>query len=408
MLPEYNRLKVNMERFSPQDTTTWNRTTEAEVVDTGQSIELLYDEGNIEIIGVRYSERSLQEWLGKRIKITDKDSPQINSIYQIYPSREPGNVFRPFRQMTISPNLFMAIVPADRAVDITDLIYREYINRFGKVMGRLPFSIGNIFFGSKIPMFVVLDAGKRMIANFDKLGKGKKDFTVSPKDEKTADGIKFDIKCKIENGFERSLTWQLPYKLGSCKPDYHHPYFTVKEGKDCSSRTNYFKTVAGDVIHFTEVKPDDVLELYPNYYDFEFLDYNARRYDVGIDKKGRRKSNVADFTSKPFLLDELDQKIVHIWEDLLKGKQLKGITDTKLRNLQSLWLTKYQEWVREPDMEKGFKQWKEFVKISMENEFELSKESKELNSLMDETIESGLFFDTLELYLGILKERVEE
>ena len=112
-----------------------------------------------------------------------------------------------------------------------------------------------------------------------------------------------------------------------------------------SERSTFFKTIAGNVVHFTEIEKGDVLSVYPNYYDFEFLDSNARRHDITLNSQGRRKkSNVADFRSKPFLLDELSQKIMCLWDELLQGKQLKGITDTKLRNLQSLWLTKYQEW----------------------------------------------------------------
>jgi hypothetical protein len=94
--------------------------------------------------------------------------------------------------------------------------------------------------------------------------------------------------------------------------------------------------------------------------------------------------------------------VVHIWQDLLKNEQLNGITDTKLKNLQSLWLTKYQEWVKE-DNPAGLGLWKEFIKTSLRKEFGISEQG-----ILHETIESGLFFDTLELYLGILKERIDK
>jgi len=72
--------------------------------------------------------------------------------------------------------------------------------------------------------------------------------------------------------------------------------------------------------------------------------------------------------------------------------------------LQSLWLTKYQEWVIDRN-EEGFKAWENLVWVSLDKEFALSKEQREL---LEKTIESGLFFDTLELYLGILKERIDK
>ena len=126
-----------------------------------------------------------------------------------------------------------------------------------------------------------------------------------------------------------------------------------------------------------------------------------------MDAKERRKSNVANFKSKPFLLDELSQKMVCLWKGLLKGKQVMGITDTKLRNLQSLWLTKYQEWNVDIGNKTSaqYEQWVNLVTTSIKKEF------KELDNeqcgLLQETIGNGLFFDTLELYLGILKERIE-
>ena len=260
-----------------------------------------------------------------------------------------------------------------------------------------------------MPMFVVLDAGKRMIANFDNLGNGKKReaFVVTQKRECEESNISFDLTSSI-GGFYKTFAWCLPYKLGNCDKDYYHPYFIVNSCDKALStkRSTFFKTIAGDVIHFTEIEKGDKLCVYPNYYDFEFLDSNTRRHDIHLDD-GRRKSNVADYKSKPFLLDELSQKIMYLWKRYLQGKQLQGITDTKLRNLQSLWLTKYQEWDVDIGNKTttGYQQWANLVTSSIQKEF------KELDNgqygILQETIENGLFFDTLEIYLGILKERIE-
>ena len=129
------------------------------------------------------------------------------------------------------------------------------------------FSIGNIFFGSKIPMFVVLDAGKRMIRNFDTLGEDKnKEALIVQKKVCTESNIQLDLVSSI-GGFYKTLTWNLPYKLGNCDKDYHHPYFIVDTcGKDLSTeRSTFFKTIAGDVIHFTEILMGDKICTYPNY-----------------------------------------------------------------------------------------------------------------------------------------------
>ncbi len=408
LLPENRRLRLKVKPVNSDSLHDWGkRALEAEVLKTAiKRIELLYIEKNtVELIGELFSDRSDSEWKGRQFKITDSDyTASKNAVFKIEECLA-GNLFVPFRTITATPNLFISIVPADRAVEITDLIYQKYIGHFGKVMGRLPFSIGNIFFDRKMPMFVVLDAGKRMVNNFDKLSKEGIEVTVLRDKEKIASGTKFDLKCTLGKS-DKTLTWRLPSSLGNCDDDFHHPYFIVDNKKGLlDDRKTFFKTVAGYVVHFSDIKAGDEITVLPNYYDFEFLDSNTRRHDINLDAGKRRKSNVSDFNSKPFLLDELGQKIMCLWSKLIQGKQLKGITDTKLRNLQSLWLTKHQEWVRE-DNPDGIFAWKDLVACSIQKEFSIDKDSQEHSSLM-ETIENGLFFDTLELYLGILKERID-
>jgi len=415
LLPENKRLKITIIPETNQNLKKWGKgTLEAEILGTTpKKIELLYAGDNtVEIVGEIFSDRSNSEWKGRLIRITDGDYKGYgNPVFKVDDCLA-GDPFVTFRTITATPNLFIAIVPADMAVEITDLIYRKYIEQFGKVMGRLPFSIGNIFFGRKMPMFVVLDAGKRMVDNFDKLSKECKQFTVLEDKKDIASDAIFTLKCSLgksgRSRVDKTVTWRLPSKLGNCEDDFHHPYFIVDNKTDLpENRKTFFKTNAGSVIHFSEIEAGDELLVYLNYYDFEFLDTNTRRYDINLDTDERRKSNVADFKSKPFLLDELSQKIMCLWHEHLQGKQLRGITDTKLRNLQTLWLTKYQEW--EVDIcnksSENYKRWIDLVLSSIQKEFDTI--DIEHFELLQETIENGLFFDALELYLGILRERIE-
>jgi len=410
LLPEKRRLKLKTEQ-TDLNPGKYGGTLDGEIVFKDGAVKkieiLIVNSDEIEVINEMKSDSPIsRDWGDAEITITD---PPLQLKVTEYLE---GSSFVPYRTITATPNLFMAIVPADMAVDITGLIYRKYIEHFGKVMGRLPFSIGNIFFGRKMPMFVVLDAGKRMVDNFDNLGKEAIRFTVVKDRENIAADTKFNLKCVLGNSdrseVDKTVTWRLPSKLGNCEYDFHHPYFIVdnKNGR-MDNRKTFFKTVAGDVVHFSDIEDGDQVTVYPNYYDFEFLDSNTRRYDITIDADNRRKSNVADFKSKPFLLDELGQKVMCLWSELLQGKQLKGITDTKIRNLQSLWLTKYQEW--EVDISnkssENYNRWIDLVLSSIQKEFK--KIDDEHCVLILETIENGLFFDALELYLGILKERID-
>ena len=104
----------------------------------------------------------------------------------------------------------------------------------------------------------------------------------------------------------------------------------------------------------------------------------------------------------------MDQKLITIWKYLIQGKQLQGITDAKLRNLQSLWLTKYQEWSVNLDEPDSCTMWIKLVEASIKKEFSNIAEQSKIENVLSETIRNGVFLDMLELHLGILKLRVKD
>lgn len=393
ILPQANRLCLIVE-----ETVKDYGAREAEVEGIGRVEVIALGENKLEVIGERHTEKSSEKWAKRGIKILDGPNQHVKTVSNC----EKGTLFQPYRDITVSPNLFMAYVPADKVLEITRRMYEQYIERFGKVAGRLPFSIGNIFFKKDMPMFVVLDAAKRMIANFDKVAQKEETFSVLQKTE-AADKTQITIKGKL-GALKRTVAWSLPSRLGDGNPDFYHPYLIV-DGSP-SDRKTFFETVAGNVVHFNGIRKNDRLKLYLNYYDYEFLDANARRYEVAADDKDRRCSSVGNFKSKPYLLDDLLNCIIPLWEHLLKGRQLSGITDTKLRNMQSLWLTKYAQW----DVKLGeatndnYRQWLHLVTSTICNEF--PKIDNVHKTLLEETVQNGVFFDTLEIYLGILKDKI--
>jgi len=203
---------------------------------------------------------------------------------------------------------------------------------------------------------------------------------------------------------DRKIQWSLPLTLGNCSLDTHHCYMLLSDGDNGTSRKTYFRTIAGDVIHFSELQESDIIKVYPNYFDFAYLDSNARRYEVMIDESTLKRVQTAPNggVALPVFLDELDQKIIRIWDVFLKGKGLQEVTDTKVRNLWSLWSIKRQEWGQD-----GFVQWKKFIKDSLIKEFKLGLDD-EAYLLIEEMLRTGLLFETMELFMSILKERIGE
>lgn len=381
------------------------------------------------IIGQDWAEELRPRWSGAELILDGKPWNRGDIAAGTLGELAPYS-YRPYRMVTTSPHLLIAIVPADRALPVTRNIYADYVKRFGKAMGRLPLSIGNIFFDEHTPMFVVLDSARRMIRNFETLAgpeptvtaRVSRDHTLRTKrapDSEQGIVIRTDqVNWRDCPPLERVTEWQLPHLLGDGAVDYHHPYFLVEPsgGQQYDRRKNYFRTVVGEVVHFTELQPGDIIRMYPNCYDFEFLDATTRRYDLTLDiANTRRRSNAAGFGSKPYLLDDLTEGLEALWQSITEpgGGLMPGLTDTQLRNLETLWLDKLKEWDIDPVAPDAnrFSRWSELVEATLRNEFSRYRDLTEEKTRADlerlkSAVLTGLFFDCLELHLRILKDRV--
>lgn len=318
------------------------------------------------------------------------------------------------RTITASPDIFLAVVPADKAIEICNLIHENYQKEFGKVYGRLPLSMGVLYFKPQMPMFIVLDGARRMLKNFEILSQTPMQATIH-KIDKTSESGKLHISLTAES-WKRNIDLSLPYALGNADKDYFHPYFLIQDGKDISNRKSYFETPAGKVVHYLELEEEDKIAFYPNFFDFEFLDSTTRRFDLHIGEKDKRPHiHFGPEGTCPYPLEMLS-KIEDLWDVLTN---IHGLTDTKLRNIESLWLTKLKEWkVDLTDKESfGFQQWQKLVEATLKKEFgdvnklvesTLKQKFGDVDEMLRESIYSGLFFDCLELNLRILKKKVKE
>lgn len=371
-------------------------TFEAELIGNAQTkkIEVLLTSGGSQADLIVSTEKleSIDNILQKPkeaiIKITDKswDNPGQSELKI---QANTAKSYSRYRVITASPCLFMAIVPADQAVKISQDIYKQYQEQFGKVAGRLPFSVGNIFFRRRMPMFVVLDSARRMLNNFKRFSADERNFTVKEKTEKK-DGS-FDIRVVPSENNDKEFTYHIPVKLGNRETDYYHAYAPLHPENNAFNRKGFFKTIIGDVVPYPELEKGDKLHLYPNYYDFLYLDSNQKRHEVF---RSAHETNL-------YFMEELEQKFVRLWDNLITGSGLSGITQTKLKNLEALWLSKYQLWGGgdHPMFER-------LVRASLDKEFiAMTDKNKEL---MIETLKNGLFFRMMELQHTILKKRVRD
>lgn len=350
----------------------------------GRKVQVLFCGGQFHLIADREQEFSeLDQGRMAKLNITDKEWKGDRK----FEVKKSGSLpYRPYRIITASPYLFMAIVPANQAVKISSQIYQAYQTQFGKVTGRLPFSIGNVFFKRQMPMFVVLDTARRMIANFKKWAEQDEKFTVCKKSDQ------FILK---HDGSKKEIQWQISELLGDKKLDFYHPYALMQDGAD-QKRKGFFKTIAGDVTPFHDLEEGHRLSMFPNYYDFLFLDSNQRRHHTTLEVNHKEKMN--DEASRGvFFLEELDQKHVWLWKHLKKNP---NITQAKLKNLQALWGSKYRLW------DADINPFEKLIKTTIQKEKVAEGLSGDQMQLLLETIKNGLFFRMLELQQSILKNKV--
>lgn len=190
---------------------------------------------------------------------------------------QKDRTYRPWREIISSPYLFLALLPADKAPDVLKVVHAKYIEHFGKVQGRLPFSLGAIFCDSHMPMYILLDASRRMLDGFSQ-----------------PNGKPYQATWQIKKGprresghwvveFEGGQTWRVPATLGNCENDCFHPHVMLadQDAEKLRRRKSYCRTVAGHTVHVAGLQPGDQVQVSCNTFDFEFLDSTTRRFEIG-------------------------------------------------------------------------------------------------------------------------------
>ena len=71
--------------------------------------------------------------------------------------------YTPAIPILAEPRTFIALVPADKALDVVDKIKAKYEREMGKVRNRLPLHLGIVYAHRRTPLRAILDAGRKML-----------------------------------------------------------------------------------------------------------------------------------------------------------------------------------------------------------------------------------------------------
>jgi hypothetical protein len=317
----------------------------------------------------------------------------------------------PYASILISPGTFQFLVPADKALDIANAVRARYQGEMGKVRNRLPLDLGIVYFKRKTPLYVAVDAARRMMAmRQGNLCPEKWTVLEHPQVDKT----ERQVHLVLQTADDQRVEWQVSYQLGDpTKEDVYHPYFVVS---DCDptmlpgQRKSYFQVPElGHLVHVTELQKQDRIHIVPGHFDFGFLDSSTRRYDVRYAAPmGKRRHRVVGETGpRPYYLDELDT-FARLWWmlsgrgdfRLSDGSSWQGLTITQIKGLEAILAERFARWNPESMPP-------EFVAAALANTFgsAWTRFNDADRGSMRRACLSGQLFDVTELYIQLCGQK---
>jgi CRISPR-associated Csx11 family protein len=310
--------------------------------------------------------QKLQEF--KQLELYEKPSRQgrpvkVAALSQFTAKPEEHN-YSPVIPLLAEPQIFIALVPAEKAMKVIAHLRDEYEKRMSKVRNRLPLHLNLLTFNRRIPLYVAMDAVRRMLdrktnsaaqwrvaeaTNFDdsagKLGKHAMRIKLSP-----AHGNRWAMQ-QISAG--------VSYNLGDDSKDFYYPYFFVAQanedkaraGKPLTERPHHWQAIHPthkpaaahrftDLIHVSELCKDDILLYSPSTFDFEHLDVAGRRFELNYGAQSGIRiapANRLHPATRPLLLEEIAD-LETVWSALQKLPS--GQRDFLVRLIE----TKRTEW----------------------------------------------------------------
>jgi len=325
--------------------------------------------------------------------------------------------YSPVIPILSEPRTFMALVPAEKSLDIVKAIKTKYELEMGKVRNRLPLHLGVVYFNRRTPLRSALDAGRQMLnyksdnqktwlvhsKSQGELPYEKREFACST--EQFKDTIALELMQMQDN---HTITWHVPNRMGDgTTPDNWYPYVFLKTTND-SEVDHLSRKIKSQrpgtselcwLVHAEDLKKDDRMYFTPSTFDFEFLDSTARRFEIYYNENGRRPCR-----TRPFYLEDLDrfEKLWNILKDL-KTSQLHQVIYT-IEATRETWHGQNQEQSVEDPV------FKQFVADTLANATWLKDKpwksipKDQQKQLIDAGVR-GELADLVKLHIEILKER---
>ncbi len=276
------------------------------------------------------SDEAAAEFVRKRLlkqQITIEEPTGYGSPNQLRGTLNISNVtpdkteYSPVIPILSEPRTFMALVPADKSLEVIKAIQTKYEREMGKVRNRLPLHLGVVYFQRRTPLRSALDAGRQMLSykssdNQQLWQISKIQCLLTPDKEELANGTQQFKKAIVLDLFRDAytITWRVPVAMGDgTTTDVWYPYVFLNTNDDDNKvRTERQRAIKSQrprettpcwLVHVADLREGDQIYFTPSTFDFEFLDSTARRFEIYYDEKtGRRPRR-----TRPFYLEDLNR-----------------------------------------------------------------------------------------------------
>lgn len=294
--------------------------------------------------------------------------------------------YNPYIRLLIRPDVFLAIVPADKALTVIRKMYERYVQEFGLVRDRLPIHLGVIFAPQRTPMRSVLDASQSMLKEFGRLR--WEEWELEQSDLYQANNSISQGTLQFTNG----IKWEMP----------NNDFYTYYYCKERPGRSSQIK-------HLTGLRPQPTNEqgnrivgrgmrvgVRPSTFDFEFLDTTGRRFEIHYNGNGQRTTR----PTRPWLLDDLS-RLEKLWE------QFRSLETSQIYQI----IGAIEETANRWKIDRSDPVFRQFVSDTLAGAAWPKEEPWKKYEHQTEMIEAGcagLLTDLTELHLQILKEEKEQ
>ncbi len=218
--------------------------------------------------------------------------------------------FLPFVPLVVEPSIFLALVPADKAMELTTAIKNKFDVEMGQVCDRLPLHLGLVFFPRRTPLPAVIETGRRMLGMNSEWEEWQ--VVVAPRRKATFTRGDSNFEHEYYEKVNRDPAEET-VDIWHPRLNSEHPSVKRQDGSEQELGSQLVDGMNGPVF------------VSPGRFDFEFLDTAARRFEITYGENGRRRKR----RTRPFLLDDLT-RLDEIWKQMcdLKVSQRHQIIQT--------------------------------------------------------------------------------